>query len=247
MSWVTRLPYFAFATYYVPSNPWVVSNKEAVRQWTYHFKQTRGPHHGTISFEVPNGPPIVARTFDEARQLLIRMARRRLHEAVAALECAVAPSSWLLVPLPCSRATTLADDVGGAGRVAHALSEAGYGRVLDGLRWRTPPRSASASNPGGRPSAGEKFELLQWVADTQLDIFDTVILVDDVATYGDTSMAAANRLWRDFAVSADGLIALARTNGGQRDNALGPRTGLVTAAPIEGTSAWRASLDGTSA
>lgn len=244
--WVTRLPYYAFATYYPKNNPYTVPHKADVQNWVYHFKQKWGPHRGEMTFSLERFQPFTGSTFAKAAAFLKFQAERRKSRVAQALNNIPIGEGCILVPLPSSSALTLADHVGGAGRVAEVLAKSGYGRVMDGLRWRTAPRSATSSNPSNRPPAGEKFENLVWVGNQRPDFWDVVILVDDVVSYGDTSMAAANRLRQNLNVLADGVIAVGRTNGGQQPDALDERVGEITATPVAGSTTWRASLDGTS-
>lgn len=240
--WVTRLPYYAFATYYRPSNQRPIPNKVAVEQWVYHFKQSGGvPHRGQMDFTI-NGQAWGGSTFDIARELLTWCAKHQKVQVFTQIPRHPARPHTVLVPLPGNGATSAPSHPGGGGRVAEVLAEAGYGFVRDGLRWRSSPKSATRS-PGPRAAASEKLELMQWVDPERFERNETVILVDDVASYGDTAMAAANRLYRDHGVTVAGLIVVGRTNGGAQPDAFAPRRGEITATPVSG-QIWRASLDG---
>ena len=239
------LPSYAFTTYYTRGNPYTVPQKGDVQEWIFHFKQKYGP--SSVRFKIDFGDGIVAegRTFEAAQAALYRLCQARQARIKKQLR---RPADSLLatdlVPIPCSSSVVGSPSAGAGTRIAKVLAAAGAGTVVEGLRWTRPQQSASASSSGDRKPAPAKFEDLVWVAGTP---HKRIVLVDDVVSYGDSTAAAAERIFRQTGIRPAGVITLGRTNGGVQPDAALERLGLVTYDPDGDPATWDAALDGVHA
>jgi predicted amidophosphoribosyltransferase len=137
-------------------------------------------------------------------------------EAATPLKDFLTPDS-LLIPVPRS-SLVKADTVWPSKVIAEEMMKRGYGTVLKPTIERTKPiRKSSNQSAEDRPTVQEHLETLEIAIPPELTDPKTIILIDDVVTQGNVSIACAELLKNIYPDSDIRLFAVARTRGFKND------------------------------